>query len=48
MDSGNESYDEPMPREMSEENYDGSKSRPNVNRSEACLKIHDCIKQIQF
>ena len=35
MDSGYESYDEPMSTKMLEDIRDGSKSLPNVNRRES-------------
>ena len=48
MDSGDESYDEPMSTEMLEDICDGSKSHPSVNRIEACYKIGYRIKQRQM
>ena len=47
LDSGYKSYDDPMSTEMLEYIRDGSQSRTNVNRREACFKIRDCIKKIQ-
>ena len=47
LDSDDESDDETMSTRMLEDICDGSQSRPNVNRREACYEIHDCIKQIQ-
>ena len=47
MDSGNESYDEPMSSEMLEDILGGSKSHPSLNRGEARYKIYDSIKKSQ-
>ena len=47
MDSGNESYDEPISTEMLEDICDGSQFHPNVNRREARYKIRDSIEQRQ-
>ena len=47
MDSGNESDDEPMFMDMLEDIHDSIQYLPNVNRREACYKIHDRIKQSQ-
>ena len=47
MDSVDESGDQPMSTDMLEDIRYGSKSRPSVNRREACYKICDRIKQIQ-
>ena len=47
MDSDDESDDEPMSTDMSEDIRDGSQSHPNVNRREARYKICDCSKQRQ-
>ena len=44
MDSGDESEDEPMSREMLEDICDGSQSHPSFNRIEARYKIRDRIK----
>ena len=43
MDSGDESYDEPMSTEMLENICDESQSCPNVNRTEARYKIRNCV-----
>ena len=48
MDSGNESYDEPISTEMLEDICDGSQFHPNVNRREARYKIRDSIEQRQL
>ena len=45
MDSGYESYYDPISTEMIEDIRDGSQSHPNVNRREACYKLCDHIKQ---
>ena len=45
MDSGCESDDEPMSKEMLEDIRDGSKYHPSVNRRESRYKIHNHIKQ---
>ena len=47
MDSGIESYDEPMYTEILEDICDGSQYHPKMNRREAHYKIRDRIKQIQ-
>ena len=47
MDSGNDSYHDPISMEMLEDISDGSQSHPNVNRREARYKIRDHIKQRQ-
>ena len=47
MDSGGESDDEPMSKDILEDIFDGSKSHPKINRREACYKIHDRIKERQ-
>ena len=47
MDSDNESDDEPISMDMSEDIRDGSQSHPNVNRRESRYKIRYCIKQRQ-
>ena len=47
IDSGDESYDEPISTEMLEDIRDGSQYHPNVNRREASYKICVHIKQIQ-
>ena len=44
IDSGDESDDEPMSKDMLEDIRDGSKYHPSVNRREARYKICDCIK----
>ena len=41
MSSGDESDAEPMSTKMLEDICDGSQSPPNLNRIEACYKIHD-------
>ena len=48
MDSGDESYDEPMSMEMLEDIFDGSKSHLSINRIEALYKIRDRIQQSQL
>ena len=47
IDSGDESYDEPMSKEVLEDIRDRSQFHPNFNRREARYKIRDCIKQRQ-
>ena len=47
MDSGDESDDEPMSKEMLEDICDGSKSHTSVNRREERSKIRDRIKRSQ-
>ena len=47
MDSGDESYDDPMYTEMLVDIRDRSQSHPNVNRREARYKRRDRIKQRQ-
>ena len=47
IDSGDESEDEPMSTDMLEVIHDISKSRPILNRIEACYKICYCIKRIE-
>ena len=47
MDSGDESYHDPISTEILEYIRDGSQSHPDVNRREACYKILDRIKQGQ-
>ena len=48
MDSGDESDDDPMSKEMLEDICDGSQSHTNVNKREARSKIRDSIKQRQL
>ena len=48
MDSGEESYDDPMSTQMLEDICDGSHSHTKVNSIEARYEIHDRIKQIQL
>ena len=43
MSSDDESYDEPMSKEMLEDIHDGSQSHPIVNRIEACYNIRHCM-----
>ena len=45
MDSGYESYHDPISTEILEDIHDGSQSHPNVNRRESHYKICDRIKQ---
>ena len=45
MNSGDESYDEPMSTEMLEDICDRSQSHTNVNTREARYKIHNHIKK---
>ena len=45
MNSGDESYDEPMSTEMLEDICDISQSHTNVNMREARYKIHNNIKK---
>ena len=47
MDSGDDSDDDPISKEMLENIRDGSQSHSNVNMIEARYKICDCIKQRQ-
>ena len=47
MDSGYESYHDPISKEMLEDICDGSQSRSNINRRESRYKIRDRIKQRQ-
>ena len=47
IDSGDDSYAEPMSTEMVEDIRDGSMSHTSINRREVCYKICDCIKQWQ-
>ena len=48
IDSGDESDHDIISTEMLEENHDGCKSHPNVNRIEECYKVCDIIKQRQL
>ena len=45
MDSGDESYNDPISTEILEDICDGIQSHPNVNIREARSKIRDHIKQ---
>ena len=45
MDSGDESDDKPMSKDMLEDICDGSQSHKNINRREARYKIRDYIKK---
>ena len=45
LDSGDKSDHNIINTEMSEDVRDWSQSHLNVNRREACYKIHDCIMQ---
>ena len=45
MQSGDESDDEPMPTDMSEDIRDGSQSHPSMNMREAHYNIHDIFEQ---
>ena len=45
MDSGVESYHDIISTEMLEDICDESQSHPNINRREACYKVHDIIRQ---
>ena len=47
MDSGNESYDDPISTDMLEDIRDRIQSHPNVNRGEVHHKIRDSNKQRQ-
>ena len=47
MDSGDDSYDEPMSTDMLEDICGGRKSHTRVNRRESQYKISDRIKQRQ-
>ena len=47
MDSGDESYHDPIPTEMLKDIHYRSKSHPSVNQREAHYKIRNIIKQRQ-
>ena len=47
MDSGDDSEDELMSKDMLEDSRDSSQSHPRVNSRQARYKIHGCIKQRQ-
>ena len=48
LDSGYESYDEPISTEMLEDIRNRSQSHPNINRIKARYKIRGHIKQRQL
>ena len=45
MDSGDESDHDLISIEMLEDICDGSQSHPDINKTESCYKIRDCIRQ---